>query len=170
VATCFCVIFTNIAIRPLLSRAFTRRRKPVRIAEIIRSVRVVLFQMWARKSFISCIIFVVLLRPPEKFCSTALKWHAARSRAVASHFVAFRNNYVLRCGAISRKIKPLQGSGRPMGCFSIWILPLTCPAREALPVASYGQYSLADLLFTCISISISEAFQAMKLRKHSQIN
>ena len=33
---------------------------------------------------------------------------AARSRAVASHFVAFRNNYVLRCGAISRKIKPLQ--------------------------------------------------------------
>lgn len=95
---------------------------------------------------------------------------AARSRAVASHFVAFRNNYVLRCGAISRKIKPLQGSGRPMGCFSIWILPLTCPAREALPVASYGQYSLADLLFTCISISISEAFQAMKLRKHSQIN
>jgi hypothetical protein len=30
--------------------------------------------------------------------------------------------------------KPLQ-PGVPMGCFLVWLLPLTCPKLEALPVA-----------------------------------
>jgi len=122
--------------------------------EFILRVRLVRFQTWDRKPFILNYIcdiapnsgkiqvyfFKIVLSVCLAYFFQLLFIHSsygttAHSRALTSHLVRFRNNWVLRCGVIirnteDRKVASSSDSSTP-----------TCPARETVPIASNRHFT-----------------------------